>query len=91
MGEESAHVPWRSSLRALREKIERFEGSAAGRFWAQLSAADFMNSSFAFAALTVLTAFPFLAVTSAFVGGDIRKAIAAGMGLNPEATHDVEG
>ena len=48
-----------------------------------------MNSSFAFAALAVLSAFPFLAVTSSVVGGDIRQAIVARMGLNAEATHDV--
>jgi uncharacterized BrkB/YihY/UPF0761 family membrane protein len=68
-----------------------FERSAAGRYWSHLSAADFMNSSFAFAALAVLSAFPFLAVTSSVVGGDIRKAIVARMGLNAQATHDVNG
>lgn len=73
----------------LRERLERFEQSAAGRYWAHLSTADFMNSSFAFAALAVLSAFPFLAVTSSVIGGDIRQAIVARMGLNPEAAHDV--
>ena len=48
-----------------------------------------MNSSFAFAALAVISAFPFLAVSSAAVGGDIRSAIVARMGLNVKATHDV--
>ena len=48
-----------------------------------------MNSSFAFAALAVLSAFPFLAVTSSVIGGDVRKAIVARMGLNAAATHDV--
>jgi len=71
--------------------MERFEESAAGRFWSHLSAADFMNSSFAFAALAVLTAFPFLAVSSAAIGGDIRKAVVARMDLNAQATHDVDG
>src|SRR5262245_57291701 len=75
--------------RGLRDRIARFEQSAAGRYWAHLSTADFMNSSFAFAALAVLSAFPFLAVSSSVVGGDIRTAIAARMGLNPEATSDV--
>ena len=41
-----------------------------------------MNSSFAFAALAVLSAFPFLAVTSSVIGGDIRQRIVARMGLN---------
>jgi membrane protein len=76
---------------ALRERMERFGESAAGRFWSNLSAADFMNSSFAFAALAVVTAFPFLAVSSAVIGGDVRTAIVARMGLNPEAKHDVDG
>src|SRR5262245_14156589 len=49
-----------------------------------------MNSSFAFSALAVLSAFPFLAVTSAAIGGDIRTAIVARMGLNAQATHDVD-
>jgi membrane protein len=80
-----------SRLRALPDKVEQFEHSAPGRFWSQLSAADFMNSSFAFAALAVLSAFPFLAVSSAAVGGDIRKGIVTRMGLNAKATRDLEG
>lgn len=75
----------------LRARIERFQGSAAGRFWSHLSTADFMNSSFAFAALAVLSAFPFLAVSSAALGGDIRRVIAARMGLDPQATRDLDG
>jgi membrane protein len=88
---EDVQAPRRSKLRTLRERVKRFEESAAGRFWSQLSAADFMNSSFAFAALAVLSAFPFLAVSSSVIGGDIRKAIVARMGLNAEATHDIDG
>jgi len=79
-----------SRFDALSAKVERFERSAAWRFWNQLSAADFMNSSFAFAALAVLSAFPFLAVSSAAVGGDIRSAIVARMGLDIEATKAVD-
>jgi membrane protein len=41
--------------------------------------------------LAVLSVFPLLAVTSAVIGGDIRDAIVARMGLNAQATHDVEG
>src|SRR5262245_49183232 len=81
----------RSTLRGLQERVERFRKSAAGRYWSHLSTADFMNSSFAFAALAVLCAFPFLAVSSAALGGDIREVIAARMGLNPEATRDLDG
>ena len=69
-------------LRRLQARLAAFESSAAGRYWAHLSTADFMNSSFAFAALAVLSAFPFLAVTSTVIGGDIRQAIVARMGLN---------
>src|SRR5215813_6709610 len=81
----------RSTLWGLTEKIRRFEESAAGRFWKHLSTADFMNSSFAFAALAVLSAFPLLAVSSSALGGDIRSAIVARMGLNAQATHDIDG
>lgn len=82
-------VPGWSRLRGLQDRLARFEKSAAGRYWAHLSTADFMNSSFAFAALAVLSAFPFLAVTSTVIGGDIRRAIVARMGLNAQATQDV--
>jgi membrane protein len=81
----------RSTLRGLRERVERFEASAPGRFWSHLSTADFMNSSFAFAALAVLSAFPFLAVSSAALGGDIRRVIVARMGLDPQARQDIDG
>ena len=77
-------------LRALRERLEGFGDSAAGRYWRHLSTADFMNSSFAFAALAVLSAFPFLAVTSAAVGGDIRRVIVSRMDLNAQAAHDLD-
>jgi membrane protein len=77
-------------IQALQGRFARFQKSAAGRFWSQLSAADFMNSSFAFAALAVLCAFPFLAVSSSVIGGDVRKALVARMGLNAKATRDVD-
>jgi membrane protein len=83
-------APRESRLRALEDRLERFEKSAAGRYWSHLSTADFMNSSFAFAALAVLSAFPFLAVSSSVIGGDIRQAIVARMGLNAQATRDVD-
>ncbi len=62
---EKVQPPGRSRFLGLQDRLERFEKSAAGRYWAHLSTADFMNSSFAFAALAVLSAFPFLAVTFA--------------------------
>src|SRR4051794_34641134 len=92
MAEELPHAVGSDSppeVGGLRERMARFQGSAAGSYWAHLSTADFMNSSFAFAALAGLSAFPFLAVSSSVIGGDIRRAIAARMGLNPEATSDV--
>jgi membrane protein len=88
--EEAPATGW-SRLRGLQERLARFEKSAAGRYWAHLSTADFMNSSFAFAALSVLSAFPFLAVSSTVLGGDIRRAIVARMGLNEQAKHDIDG
>src|SRR5580765_1643075 len=86
--EKHAQDPRGSTLRGLRERIERFERSAAGKFWGQLSAADFMNSSFAFAALAVLCAFPLLAVSSAAIGSDIRMTIVARIGLNARSAQD---
>ena len=86
---DGVQTPGWSRFRELRELLARFEKSAAGRYWAHLSTADFMNSSFAFAALAVLSAFPFLAVSASVIGGDIRHAIVARMGLNAQAARDV--
>src|SRR3954471_12451975 len=88
--EEARARPW-PSLSNLQDRLARFQKSAAGRYWRHLSPADFMNSSFAFSALAVLSAFPFLAVSSAVVGGDIRTAIVARMGLNAQASRDING
>jgi membrane protein len=88
---EEAQPSRRSRTLGLRARRDRFAKSAAGRYWAHLSSADFMNSSFAFAALAVLSAFPFLAVSSSVIGGDIRKAIVARMGLNEQARSDIDG
>ena len=88
---ENVQVAGWSTLRGLQERRERFQKSAAGRYWGHLSTADFMNSSFAFAALAVLSAFPFLAVSSSVIGGDIRRAIVARMGLNDQASRDIDG
>ncbi|MCL2769146.1 MAG: hypothetical protein FWD42_03435, partial [Solirubrobacterales bacterium] len=63
--------------------------AAPGRYWSQLTAVDFMNSSFAFAALAVICAFPFLAVISAATGGDVRHVLIVRMGLNARAAADV--
>jgi membrane protein len=91
VGEVEARDSAWSRLRPLGRRLAAFEQSAAGRYWAHLSTADFLNSSFAFAALAVLSAFPFLAVSSSILGGDIRKAIVARMELNDQATRDIDG
>ena len=72
-GLSGMEIPDWSWLRALQDRQSQFAESAAGRYWAHLSTADFMNSSFAFAALAVLSAFPFLAVSSSVIGGDNQE------------------
>jgi membrane protein len=77
----SRHVSsatWRRPLRGrayapLGDWLERFEKSAPGRFWANLSTADFMNSSFAFAALAVLSV-----GLNAEATRDVERLIASG-------------
>jgi membrane protein len=85
----------RSRMQTLRDRgagaVARIETGVAGKYWSHLTAVDFMNSSFAFAALAVLCAFPFLAVASAVTGGDVRDAIVTRMGLDARATRDVDG
>jgi hypothetical protein len=63
--------------------VARVRAGAPGRYWSHLSAVDFMNGSFAFAALAVLCGFPFLAVANAAAGQDVRQAIITRMGLSP--------
>jgi membrane protein len=75
---------------ALHDRMVHVEESAAGKYWSQLTAVDFMNSSLAFSALAVLCAFPFLAVVLGAWGGDVREAIVARMGLNAEAAKQVD-
>jgi len=78
----------RPRARALRDTLTRVQ--APGKYWSRLTAVDFMNSSFAFAALAVICAFPFLAVISTITGGDVREALITRMGLNARAARDVE-
>jgi membrane protein len=89
-------IPARSHADGLRgrgtEAAARFRTGAAGRYWSHLTGVDFMNSSFAFAALAVVSAFPFLAVVSSATGAaGVRQAIITRMGLNAHASRDVEG
>jgi membrane protein len=69
--------------------VARVEAAAPGKYWSQLSAVDFMNSSLAFAALAVLCGFPFLAVVHAAAGEDVRHALVTRMGLTSRAARDV--
>jgi membrane protein len=64
--------------------------TTAGTFWSRLNAADFMNSSLQFAALTVVCLLPFLIIVSAESGGDARHALIARLGLDPKAAQDVD-
>jgi membrane protein len=86
----------RSRMTAARERVDamasKIRAGAAGRYWSHLTAADFMNSSLAFAALAVVCAFPFLAVVSAAVGtGGVRRVIITRMGLDAKASNAVDG
>jgi membrane protein len=85
----------RSRLQSLRERsmgaAAQIRSGPAGTYWSRLTGVDFINSSFAFAALAVVSAFPFLAVVSAATGaGGVRQAIITRMGLNGQASRDVE-
>ena len=72
--------------------VARIKRGAPGQYWSHLTGVDFMNSSFAFAALAVVSALPFLAVVSAATGaGGVRRAIITRIGLNAPASRDVEG
>lgn len=96
MGESAAgqeRTSGGSRVRGLRAAgtavVARVGAGAPGRYWSQLSAVDFMNSSLAFAALAVLCGFPFLAVVHAAAGQDVRQAIITRMGLTSQAARDV--
>jgi membrane protein len=79
--------------RRLRDKgaqaVDRMRGSTAGSVWTRLNAVDFMNSSLQFAALAVLCLFPFLIIVSAESGGDARHELVARLGLDQQATRDL--
>ena len=80
----------RRRAQSLRDRAAWLQGSAAANYWRQLTSVDFINSSFAFAALAVLSVFPLLAVISAWTGGDVRSAIVARMGLSHQAARAVD-
>jgi membrane protein len=78
---------------ALVEKGSRAAGrvrtGAPGTLWTRLNGVDFMNSSIQFAALAVLTLFPFLIIVVAEAGGDARQTIITRLGLDENAAKDV--
>lgn len=80
---------WQRRVRAMQDKYDRIRAGAAGEYWTRLTAIDFMTSSFAFAALGVLCAFPFLSIVAAATGGDFRQTIVTRMGLDEAAARDV--
>jgi membrane protein len=92
---QKGEVEQQSRVRALRDKgsatVVRVRGSVAARYWSQLTAVDFMNSSMYFAALCVLCLFPFFAVTTDLAGRNVATGIITRMGLNPQAAQDVHG
>jgi membrane protein len=84
----------RPKARAWRDKgaatAARVKTGSVGTFWSRLNAVDFMNSAVMFAGLFLVCFFPFLAVVDAATGRNTQKTITSRMGLNPQATHDVD-
>jgi hypothetical protein len=68
---------------------DRVKTSGPGIVWSRLNAIDFMNSSMQFAALAVLCLFPFLIIVAAETGGDARPALIRRLGLDRNASDDV--
>jgi membrane protein len=88
--------PWhRAVLDRGKGSLERAKtGTArrtAGTLWSRLTAVDFMNSAFSFAALALLCGIPVLVDLAAAVGGSGRQTIITRMGLNAQAAKDVDG
>ena len=96
-GTESEPAPTDHVSRRSREAIEksrdrltqvkgRAERSTAGSLWKRLTALDFMNQAFIFAALLMLCVFPFLIVVSALANRSVGQGLASHIGLNREAS-----
>jgi hypothetical protein len=81
-------------VRAWRDKsaatVERVKTGRVGTFWSPLSAVDFMNSALMFAGLFLVCFFTFLAVVDAATGRNTQKTITDRLGLNAQASHDVD-
>jgi membrane protein len=84
----------RPKARAWRDKgaatAARVKTGPVGTFWSRLSAVDFMNSALMFAGLFLVCFFPFLAVVDAAAGRNTQKTITDRLGLNAQASHDVD-
>jgi membrane protein len=90
----SAGASKRPKVRAVRDKgtatVERVKTGAVGTFWSRLSAVEFMNNAFMSAVLFLVCFFPFLAVVDAAAGRNVGPLITSRMGLNAQATKDVD-
>jgi membrane protein len=67
-----------------------WQKSTAGDVWDRLSSVDFMNQALLLAAVMLLWLFPNLIFLAAVTGRNFAASISGKMGLNAEATHDVE-
>jgi len=79
--------PWRDKGAAAAARVKT---GPAGTFWSRLNAVDFMNSALMFAGLFLVCFFPFLAVVDAATGRNTQQTITDRLGLNAQASHDVD-
>ncbi len=84
----------RPTSRAWRDKATataaRVKTGSVGTFWSRLNAVDFMNSALMFAGLFLVCFFPFLAVVDAATGRNTQLTITDRLGLNAQASKDVD-
>jgi len=90
----AAGAPQPPKARTWRDKgaatANRIKTGSVGTFWSRLGAVDFMNSALMFAGLFLVCFFPFLAVVDAATGRNTDRTITDRLGLNPQASHDVD-
>ena len=78
---------WRDQATATAARVKT---GPVGTFWSRLGAVDFMNSALMFAGLFLVCFFPFLAVVDAATGRNTDRTITDRLGLNAQASHDVD-
>jgi membrane protein len=78
---------WRDKGAATAARVKT---GTVGTFWSRLNAVEFMNSALMFAALFLVCFFPFLAVVDAATGRNTQKTITDRLGLNAQASKDVD-